>query len=113
VQIQGQEPGVEVFTDPVLDPAGVVEQGGAGKNADDAVKQGDRDNRPAVPDRRVAGLAGGLDAFHRQLQQPGDQEGKAVGTGEEQGAEKIAAPAFAYIAYEKVKLANGGPCYAA
>ena len=111
VQIKHQQAGIKIVADLVLNPPGCVQEGGAGEYSDDTVEQGDRNDCPAVPGGRVAGRPGSLDALDCQLQQPGDQEGKAVGSDQEKCPDKVAAAVFSKVAYEKGKLLNSAPLF--
>jgi len=109
VQIKRKQAAIKIVADVVFDPSGSVQEGGAGEYSDDAVQQGDSNDCPAIPGRRVTGPSRSLDALDCQLQQPGDQEGKAVGSDQEERADKVAAAVFAKVAYEKGKLLNSAP----
>jgi len=86
-----------------------MQQGGAGEYSDDAVQQCRRNDCPAVPGGRMAGLSGCADAFYRQLQQPGDGKGKCSCPRQEQCSQGITAPVCQQVAFEKGKFADGAP----
>lgn len=110
MKIERQQTGIQIIADLVFNlPAG-VQQGGAGKDTDDTVQQGDCDDCRTVPGGRMAGDSRSLDAIDRQLQQPGYQEGKAVGADQKERTEKVAAAAGTNIGDEKEKLLNRAPC---
>jgi hypothetical protein len=50
-----------------------------------------------------------LEAFHRQLEEPGDEEGEEVGAEQGQPPKKITLPAFLQVAVEPGQFADGTP----
>jgi hypothetical protein len=99
VQVQLEKPGIELFADLPFDPAGGMEEGGAGEYPDQAVEKGGRDDGESEPCRRVSSLGRFPDAVDGELQQPGDRQGKGIGADQEQGAEEVAAPVFQKVLF--------------
>lgn len=109
MQVEFKQPGVKLLADLPLDPAGGMEEGGPGEDPDYSLKQGGRDDGESEPGRGVGGYGGLPDTVDGELEQPGDRQGKGIGAGQEQGAEKIAAAVFQQVAFEKKEFANGVP----
>jgi hypothetical protein len=99
VQVQFKKPGVKRFADLPFDPPGGMKKGGPGEYPDYSLEKGGRDDGESEPCRRMNGFGGLPDTVDCKLEQPGDRQGKGIGTDKEQGAEEIAAPVFQQVAF--------------
>ena len=84
-----------------------MEQGGAGKNPDDAVSDRNADDEQPEVGGRIDAATGKLKAFHRPLQEPGDQQGEAVRSGQEEDTADIGSPEGTQVGIESGVFADG------
>jgi hypothetical protein len=50
-----------------------------------------------------------LEAFHRQLEEPGDEEGEEIGTEQRDPSKKITLPAYVQVSIEPGQFADDAP----
>jgi len=86
VQVEFEQPGVKLFADLPLDPAGGMEEGGPGEDPDYSLEKGGRDDGESEPGRGVSRIGWLPDTVDGKLEQPGDRQGKGIRAGKEQGA---------------------------
>ena len=97
----------QVVADAIFNDSGGVQDQRPGKNAGDAVQDGQKHDNPGTCGRRVARFQRMLQRLNRQFHEPGDQQCEAVGEEKKQRSAGIAPAERGQIRNKSGKVFNG------